>query len=136
MSAALPMVLEHTDAVLFDLKIMDPEAHLDIIRVPNEPILRNIKTVVKKDTLLTVKVPLIPEITDTEQNIASIAQFVKELDSRLPINILPYHRLGMSKYKMLDREYELAGVKPQSEEKLEHIREQFLSQGLSCEIVR
>ncbi len=68
--------------------------------------------------------------------LTSIAQFVKELDSRLPVNILPYHRLGTSKYKMLDREYELAGLKLQSDEKLASEREQFVSQGLACEIIR
>jgi pyruvate formate lyase activating enzyme len=114
---------------------MGTQAHLDVIKVPNAPILRNIKTIVQKGTPLTVRVPLIPEITDTEQTITSIAQFVKELDSR-PVNILPYHRLGMSKYKMLDREYELAGLKLQPEEKLASVREQFVSQGLACEIIR
>lgn len=134
---ALDMVLEYADHVLFDLKIMDSQAHLDIIKVPLEPILRNIRTIVKRGTpSLTVRVPLIPEITDTEQNISSIAQFVKELDSKLPVNILPYHRLGMSKYKMLDKEYELPDLKPQSDEKLASIRQQFLSRGLSCEIIR
>lgn len=134
--ADLDMALEYADAVLFDLKIMDPGRHMSIIKVPNQSILRNMKRVVEKGVPLTVRIPLIPTITGTEDNIAAIASFVKDLDPGLPVNILPYHRFGVSKYKMLDREYGLNELTIQAEEELRSILEHFLSHGLACEIIR
>lgn len=133
--AALDMVLEYTDAVLFDLKIMNPRSHKSIIKVPNQTILRNMKRVVEKDIPLIVRIPLIPAITATEDNIAAIARFVKDIDPGLPVNILPYHRFGVNKYKMLDREYGLNEPSLQDEQ-LRSILKHFLSHGLACEIVK
>ncbi len=134
--SALDSVLEYTDLVLFDLKIMDPEAHLAITGVPNGPILRNAKRVLEKGVPMIIRVPLIPTITDTEENIREIARFVKELDSGLTVNVLPYHRFGVNKYKMLDREYSLSELKPVSDERLKEIVDYFEAQGLTCEVVR
>lgn len=132
---ALDMILEHTDAVLFDLKIMDPGSHLSIIKVPNEPILRNLRRVAEKGIPLTVRIPSIPKITVVKENIAAIARFVRALDCQLPVNVLPYHRLGVNKYKMLDREYSMKELMPQTEEELKPILEYFLANELKCEVI-
>ena len=84
---------------------------------------------------MIVRIPLIPGLTETDENLAGIADFVRELDSELPINILPYHRMGMGKYKMLDREYKLSELKPIPDERLNAIVDYFRSQRLACEIV-
>ena len=51
------------------------------------------------------------------------------------MNVLPYHRFGLSKYEMLDREYELGELKPPSEERLNAIVAALESLDLDCEIV-
>lgn len=134
--AALNAVLEHLDLVLFDLKIMDPAAHLKHLGVPNEPIHRNARAIVAKGVPMIIRIPLVPTLTDTEENIRAIAQFVKELDPKLTIHLLPYHRFGVSKYSMLDREYEVNELETQSQEHLDKLVEYFETCGLTCEVVR
>ena len=104
----LEMVLENTDLVLYDLKLIEPGSHIAIVKVSNQPILRNAKLIVERRVPMIVRIPLIPGLTETDENLEGIANFVRELDSELPVNILPYHRMGMGKYGMLDREYKLS----------------------------
>jgi len=135
-TATLEAILEHTDLVLFDVKIMDPDAHLEHVGVPNEPILRNAAKVVEKGVPIVIRVPLIPDITASEENVRAIARFVSELDRDIPVNVLPYHKFGTNKYPMLDREYELAALEMMSEEKIEKIVAVFEAHGLRCDVIR
>lgn len=134
--AALNTVLEHVDLVLFDLKIMDSAAHAKHIGVPNGLIHRNARRVVEKGVPMVIRVPLIPTLTDTAENIQAIAQFVKELDSGLKVELLPYHRYGIGKFEMLDRTYNLGELSTQTDEELKGIVEYFEDCGLACEIIR
>lgn len=134
--AALNAVLEHLDLVLFDLKIMDPAAHLQHLGVPNEPIHRNARKILEKGVPMIIRIPLVPTLTDTEENIQAIARFVKELDPKLVTHLLPYHRYGVSKYSMLDREYEVNELETQTQEHLDDIVKYFETCGLACEVVR
>jgi len=134
---ALDTVLEYLDLALYDLKIMDPAKHLEVTGVPNGPILRNAKRVLERGVPMVIRVPLIPGLTTTEENIREIARFVKEeLDPGVPVNILPYHRFGMAKYDMLDRQYKLHDLNPIPEEELQDILHRFEENGLACEIIR
>jgi pyruvate formate lyase activating enzyme len=131
----MEMVLENTDLVLFDLKLMDPGAHIAAVKASNDPIQRNARLVVESGVPMIVRIPLIPGFTDTDENLEGIADFVRELDAELPVNILPYHRMGMGKYPMLDREYTLSELQPVPDERLKEIVDYFRSQRLACEIV-
>lgn len=134
--AALDTVLEHLDLVLFDLKIMDSAEHLKHIGVPNELIHRNARRIIQKGVPMIIRIPLIPTLTDTKENIREVARFVKELDPKLMINLLPYHRYGVSKFSMLDREYRLAELPTQTDEELVEIVKYFEGCGLTCEVIR
>jgi len=131
----LEKVLKNTDLVLFDLKLMDPGAHIATVKASNDPIHRNARVVVERGIPMIVRIPLIPGLTDTDENIEAIAKFVEGLNPELPVNVLPYHRMGMGKYRMLDREYTLADLTTQPQEKLDAIVRHFESRRLACDIV-
>jgi pyruvate formate lyase activating enzyme len=134
--SSLEDVLEHTDLVLFDLKLIDNDAHIEIAKVPSKPILDNAKLVAGSGIPMIVRIPLIPGLTDSEENIRALTRFVTELGSGVTaVNVLPYHRFGLSKYEMLDREYELGELKPPPQEELEAIVASFEALDLDCEIV-
>jgi pyruvate formate lyase activating enzyme len=134
--SSLEEVLEYTDLVLFDLKLIDNDAHTEIAKVPSTPILENARAVAESGIPMIARIPLIPRLTDAEENIRAITRFVKELGRGVvAVNVLPYHRFGLSKYEMLDREYELGDLKPPSEEGLDAIVAAFESLDLDCEIV-
>ena len=133
--ADMEMVLEHTDLVLFDLKLIDPGSHIAILKASNQPIHRNARLIVERGVPMIVRIPLIPGLTDTDENLEGVANFVRDLDSELPINILPYHRMGMGKYPMLDREYKLSELQLMPDERLKEIVDYFQSHRLACDIV-
>lgn len=134
-AAGLEKVLRHTDLVLFDLKVIDDDLHLKTTGISNRTILENARRVSESAIEMIIRVPLIPGVSDTDENVTAIARFLKELRPGLTINVLPYHRFGMNKYRMLDRAYPMDGTQPPSHERVAQIVEMFECAGLPCEIV-
>ena len=114
-------VLEHLDSVYVDIKLMDTEAHKKWTGVGNETILENIRRASAEfpDKPMSVRVPLIQGINDTEENIQRTVEFCRQLPSCRELEFLPYHRLGSSTYEYLDRPYGLQELEPMSAEKAE-----------------
>jgi len=107
-SLFLEEALDYSDLVLYDLKFMDSAIHQQFTGVPNQLILDNAKLIADKGVPMIVRIPLIPGINDSEENIRSIASFVRGLKSVKQVDLLPYHAFGSSKYEMLDRTYPMA----------------------------
>ena len=120
------------DLVLFDLKLMDPEAHRKYVGVDNALILRNLERFHGMGTEIFIRIPLIPGITDTEENLVATARYVRDLDPALHVDLLPYHKYGTGKYASLDRPYALPDAARQSAEKLNACKAIFDSRGLDC----
>lgn len=132
--SALKQVLEHADLVLFDLKCMDNYESMAAVGQSNKLILENAEYVMKSDVPVIIRIPLIPGITEKTENLRSIAEFVKRVNPDTPINVLPYHRLGVSKYRMMDMDYKIRELEPLSQERITEVVEIFKSLGLQCEI--
>jgi len=94
-------VLSHMDYVMMDIKLMDAAEHKQYTGVSNEPILRNARLLMESGVPFVFRTPLIPHITDTEENLAAIRDFV----GNAPWETLPYNSLAGAKYPMLGREY-------------------------------
>lgn len=133
--AGLEKVLRHTNLVLFDLKVMDDDLHRKTTGISNRTILENARRVSESPAQMIIRVPLIPGVSDTDENVTAIAQFVKQLRPGPVVNVLPYHRFGMNKYTMLDRAYPMNDAQPLPLERVERIVEMFEAHGLACEIV-
>lgn len=116
---ALKKVLAETELVLYDLKCMNSRQHEKYSGQHNKLILRNIRLILDNKIPLIVRIPLIPGINDDDESLHAMAHFVSELDNKLPVDLLPYHRLGENKYKMPDKSYELSGLEPPTEEQLQ-----------------
>ncbi len=134
--AVVEQVLKCTDLVLFDLKLIDPAAHAAITKGPNDAILANVRLIAGRGIPLIIRIPLIPDHTDTEENIAALVDLVRELgDGVTAVNVLPYHRFGLSKYELLDQPYALRDVTPPPHQRVEVIAKRFETLGVDCEIV-
>ncbi len=134
--SALKKVLVETDLVLFDLKLMNSRQHKRFTGRYNEVVLRNARLIVAKGIKMIIRIPIVSGINDSEENLVETARFVSELDNKLHVDLLPYHRFGESKYKMLGRDYQLTNVKPPDEEQLQRAMEIFKRYGLDCAIQR
>ena len=97
-------VLSACDYVLFDLKLFDEEKHKKYCGENNRLILENYKLLSKSGKEFITRVPLISTVTDTEENIASIAAFMSSLSVK-KVELLPYNKLTGSKYSSLLRKY-------------------------------
>ncbi len=105
---AKPEVFNHIlplcDLVLFDLKIINEEKHKKYTGCSNKDILTNFKTLAASGVPFIVRVPLIPTITDTEENIRDICRVMKE-NGTAYAELLPYNKMAGSKYALVGREY-------------------------------
>lgn len=91
-----------TDLFLFDLKYMDPQRHEELTGVDNDVILRNLATLSAMGKEICVRVPVIPAVTDSEDNLDAIGRFVSSLARRPSVTLLPHHKTAMEKYTRFD----------------------------------
>lgn len=130
----LVKVFEHTNLFLFDLKFMDPSEHKQYTLQDNEIILRNFKRLIDTGISMVVRIPMIPGINDSEENLTNIAKFLYDQDKDIKVNLLPYHRYGIGKYGMLDRTYDLQDVKSPKGESLQNSLSIFKKAGMNAKI--
>ncbi|MBN2039614.1 MAG: glycyl-radical enzyme activating protein [Spirochaetes bacterium] len=131
---ALEKILEYTDLVYFDLKHMDPEKHKEYCGVSNDVILKSLALIIEKKIETVIRVPLIPGYNDSDENISELGKTVSGLTKDVVVNLLPYHRYGENKYRMVDMVYQLSNVPTPTEEQLNKAKEIIESYGLKCEI--
>lgn len=129
----LESVLPLVEWLFVDIKHMDSGKHLEGTGVTNEAILDNIRWLRSSGWAgrLILRVPVIPGYNDTVENAQATASFLREVGVR-EINLLPFHRMGASKYEQLGLVYEYAGQAAQSAESLEPLGEVYRRQGISC----
>jgi pyruvate formate lyase activating enzyme len=110
----LERLVEHADLVLYDLKMIDAADHLRWTDSSNRQILDNARRLADRN--IQVRIPLIPGITDTAENMRGIFSFMQDTGLR-QVALLPYNPSAGAKYEWLDRRYDVAG-EPQSDEQL------------------
>lgn len=123
---------EYTDLFLYDLKQMDPEKHRKLTGRSNQQILENLRKLAKKGANIVIRYSLIPGGNDSDEDISAFILYLKGIHSLRKVELLPYHRYGEMKYRMLGRSYNLEGRKPLGEERIFAIRDILLSQGLEA----
>ncbi len=132
----LAAVLPFVDHILFDLKHMDSAVHKELTGQENEIILNNARTVADSGIPVLFRIPLIPGLNDSQENIRQTAQFIAGLgkESVQGVELMPYHRMGTGKYEALDKLYIMDGVKPPDPANVESSRKQIEDLGLKCTI--
>ena len=121
-------VSKYTDLFLVDLKMIDSEAHRKYTGVDNNLILENIRKLSALDVSITVRIPLIPEITATDDNIIQTISFLKDVNI-MAVDLLPFHNRANEKYKRIGKENHFAGQKPLQTEEVINIEKQFIKAG-------
>lgn len=129
-------VLNYVDWVFMDVKHMDPQRHKDLTGVNNNLILKNLKLLAEKDDwqgIVVPRIPIIPGFNDGDENITATAKYIASLGLEV-INILPFHKLGESKYRQLNQKYRFEQQKSPSNESMEHLKSLIEAEGLLCYI--
>ena len=120
----LERVLDFTALVLYDFKLADKDLHRKYTGVDLDVVMDNAKHISQLKVPMWLRIPIIPGYTDSPENIRGLAVIIKELDAVERIDLLPYHRLGESKYKGLGMKYPLEeGLSSPSKAKMEELLE-------------
>ncbi len=93
------------DLFLVDVKLYDATEHRRYTGTDNSRILDNIRYLAATGTALTLRLPLVPGITATEENVAAIGAFASELPGDIPLELVNFNPLPAGKYRALDREW-------------------------------
>jgi pyruvate formate lyase activating enzyme len=97
-------IAPYTDIFLFDIKHMDSERHKRFTGKENRQILKNCRDLASMGKHIIIRIPVIPTFNMDEKSLGDIASFAVKLGVK-EIDLLPYHRFGSNKYKLLMREY-------------------------------
>ncbi len=124
--------MELIDWAFIDIKHMDSEKHLKATGVDNKLILKNIETLAKSKWkgVLIIRMPLIPGFNDEEKNIKATAEFLT-LCNLSEIEVLPFHRMGDSKYNRLGLHYTYAEKTAPDSSEVEVAIEHFKKHGIN-----
>ncbi|GAB4324564.1 MAG: glycyl-radical enzyme activating protein [Bacteroidales bacterium] len=118
-----------TDLILFDLKILSPEAHYRTLGVPLEPVIRNFRQLDQLKAEVIIRVPLIPGYTTARSNLDQIVNLLHQLHRPFSVQLLPYHRLAESKYRKMGIEPPQPAIAVPGNGEIRQIRDLFRKEG-------
>jgi pyruvate formate lyase activating enzyme len=130
-------IIPLADLFLFDIKHLDPLKHKKFTGVSNELIIDNYKYILEKGKKVIIRIPVIPGFNDDSVHLEAMRDFVTEGqqggDIRR-IDLLPYHRIGSSKYRTFGLEYRMKDVEQPSAERMNELKEFFAGTGIRVKI--
>ena len=116
-------ILPYTELILYDIKCFDSEKHKQYTGVGNELILENLKRLLATDKSVWIRIPIIPTVNDTEEEIRSIRSFLLSCGTPEKVELLPYHAMGEHKYAAIGKKVKMFSVP--SEEKIRQLKNIF-----------
>lgn len=119
----LDKLLELTDLFILDIKEMNNETHRWLTSKSNENILDFARYLSDHNKKMWIRHVLVPTITDKEDDLIKLKEFVNSLINVEKFEILPYHTLGIMKYKDLGLKYTLNDIKEPSKEEVSRAKE-------------
>lgn len=125
LSDKIKEVLDVTDLVLLDIKATDPDLHKTLTGVAKDNPVKFLNYLEETGKPTWIRHVIVPGLTDNDEQLEALAQFLQPYKVIEKIELLPYHRMGIHKYEQLGIPYPLAGLDPLSKERLDHAREIF-----------
>lgn len=130
----LDRMIPDTDLFLYDIKLMDNDTHKKYTGVDGGVVLENLKRLVEKKAYVEIRVPVIPDITDTDENLDAMMDFLLSLNEIRNIGLLPYNRFGHEKYKRLNKKNKMMGIPTPSKQRMEEVKIKFNKRGFHARI--
>ncbi|ELT9605143.1 glycyl-radical enzyme activating protein [Raoultella planticola] len=131
--AVIEDVFPWVDLALTDIKAVNPTIHQLNTGVDNRTILENLIRI-SFITHVIVRIPVIPGVNDSPEEIRSIAEFARLMSGVDTIHLLPYHTFGENKYTLLGRIYPMGDAGSRSEDNMASLKKIVESMGFHCHI--
>jgi pyruvate formate lyase activating enzyme len=129
-------VIPFTDLFLFDIKHLDEAKHLEATGVSNTGIIENFRLLTESGKDIMVRIPVVPGFNDDPEHMERLKAFLTAAKpgSVRKINLLPFHKIGASKYKRFNIPYKMKGIEPPDKEKMQKMKEFFFETGIKVKI--
>ncbi len=122
-------LLDVTDLVLLDIKHTDNKAHRDLTGHSNETVFSFLEKLKKRQIPVWIRRVLVPGYTDDDTELFSFGEYLGAFSNLQAVEVLPYHTMGVSKYKELGIDYRLPGV-PEVDKEQARQKRQVILQGI------
>jgi len=116
-----------TDLVMLDIKHIDPTGHKELTGHSNERILAFARYLARKQIPVWIRHVVVPGITDDPELLTRLGEFIGTLPNVTALDVLPYHTMGITKYKALNLSYPLEGVEPATKEQAKKAKQIILT---------
>lgn len=123
----LDALMEVTDLVMLDIKHIDPEGHTALTGHSNAGILAFARYLEEKQVPVWIRHVVVPGITDDPGQLTRLGQFIGTLSNVKALDVLPYHTLGVSKYRELGIPYPLEGVPQATQQQAVEAKKRILA---------
>jgi pyruvate formate lyase activating enzyme len=121
-------ILPFVDLFLFDMKA-EQQKHKALTGVSNKLILSNLELIVRKNTDIEIRCPLVPGLNNTNEFFKEIAEISARFQHQIPIRIMPYHNTGNGKLERYGYSPQLTGIESATDEQVSQWREELLKNG-------
>lgn len=111
-------LMSATDLVLLDIKHIDSEKHKDLVGQDNDNVLDCARFLAEINKPVWVRHVLVPGVNSDKESLEKLASFIRPLKNVKKVDVLPYHTLGVKKWKDLGLEYKLDGVNPPTKDEV------------------
>ena len=125
--ARLDRLMRSCDLVMLDIKHIDSLRHKELTGRGNERVLAFAKYVGERGVPLWVRHVVVKGYTDGSEEHRAMGEFLATLPTLKAIDVLPYHTMGVAKYRELGIAYPLEGMKALSFSDAEKAKKKILS---------
>jgi pyruvate formate lyase activating enzyme len=131
----LRKIIPFTDLFLYDLKLMDSEKHRFYTGIPNKIILENLLELSSLNSKIRIRIPVIHDINDNDENTNQTIGFLKILLNPVEgIDLLPFHNTANGKYKRFEINYTMNENKKPEVLVMDRLKQQFEDAGFEVKI--
>lgn len=118
-------VLDYTDLVLLDIKALRPDDCLKVCGSDGRNTLRFLDELQRRGKDVWIRHVVVPGLTDDDEKLDELVRYLQSYTVVQKIEWLPYHTMGVFKYKDLGLAYPLDGVPPLSKERIDEIKQRY-----------
>ena len=114
-------ILKYTDLVILDIKAIDKDSYKKITDRDMDMFNYFVERLNISNNKLWLRNVIIPGINDNEEYILKLKEYIKQLKNVEKIELLPYHTMGIEKYKKLNIDYGLEGIEPMDKDRCKEL---------------
>lgn len=115
-------LLSLTDLVLLDIKHINDEKCKDLVGFSNRKELEFARYLNDNNIPVWIRQVIVPGITDDENDLKELKNFINSLSNVQKVELMPYHELGKFKWENLGFDYQLDGVPAATSEDIEKVK--------------